>query len=195
MNKVKAKTVTIILLTHIAFMPLIPISNTSSSYPQPFFLVSVLCSNTSGDAWVTVLVEQLPKIGIMVDVFDHTGYAQISNRTWGYHGPYPIPTYLEGGFDIFCVSWGWGLDVDMKGLFDTPSMPPNGDNFYQYSKPEMDWANGNYSQSFVLADRVQYAHDIQALLYEDVPQATVRYPQEVFPHNPNLTSSSWNPLL
>ncbi|MCE7745096.1 MAG: hypothetical protein GPJ52_08195 [Candidatus Heimdallarchaeota archaeon] len=59
----------------------------------------------------------------------------------------------------------------------------------------MDWALGNYSQSFVLADRIQYAHDIQALLYEDVPQATISYPQKVFPHDPNMVASSWTPLL
>jgi len=195
MNKTEVKFVTIILLTHIALMPLIPISNTSSSYPQPFFSVSILCPNTSSYTWVTVMVEQLPKIGIMVNVLDNTSWAQISPRTWGYPGPYPIPTYSQGGFDIFCINWGWDLDVDMKGLFDTPSCPPDGDNFYQYSRPEMDWAIGNYSQSFVLADRIQYAADIQALLYEDVPQATVMYPENIIPHNSNLTSSSWSPLL
>ncbi len=195
MNKTEVKLVTIIILIYIAYLPILPISNTSSSYPQPFFSLSILCPNSNSYYWATLVVEQLPKIGIKVDVFDHTGWAQISPRTWGYPGPYPIPTYAEGGFDILFVGWGWGLDIDMKGLFDTPSMPPNGDNFYQFSRPEMDWAIGNYSQSFVLADRIQYAHDIQALLYEDVPQATIRYPQEVFPHNPNLTSSSWSPLL
>ncbi|MCE7745092.1 MAG: hypothetical protein GPJ52_08175 [Candidatus Heimdallarchaeota archaeon] len=195
MNKTEVKLVTIILMIHIVFIPLIPISNTSSSYPQQFFSVSILCPNTSGYTWVAVMVEQFPKIGIKVEVFDQTGRAQISPRTWGYSGPYPIPTYAEGGFDILFVNWSWSLDTDMKGFFDTPSICPNGYNIYQYSRPEMDWAIGNYSQSFVLADRIQNAHDIQALLYEDVPQATILYPQEVLPHNPNLISSSWNPLL
>ncbi len=165
--------------------------------PAPFFTLSVLAPNTNParNQWATLMVEQLPKIGIGVDVFDHTGWAQISPRTWGHPGPYPIPSYAEGGFDILFVGWGWGLDIDMKGLFDTPSMPPDGDNFYQYSVPEMDWAIGNYSQSFVLADRIQYAHDIQALLYEDVPQATITYPLDVFPHSTALDPDSWTPLL
>jgi ABC-type transport system substrate-binding protein len=165
--------------------------------PPAFFTLSVLAPNTNParNQWATLMVEQLPKIGIGVDVFDHTGWAQISPRTWGYPGPYPIPTYAEGGFDIMFVGWGWGLDIDMTGLFDTPSIPPNGDNFYQYSVPEMDWAIGNYSQSFVLADRIQYAEDIQALLYEDVPQATITYPLDVFPHTTALDPDSWTPLL
>ena len=57
--------------------------------------------------------------------------------------------YAEGGFDILFVGWGWGLDWDPTGLFDTPGIVPNGDNFYQYSHPEMDDAIGNYTASFV----------------------------------------------
>jgi ABC-type transport system substrate-binding protein len=165
--------------------------------PPAFFSISVLAPNTNParNQWATLMVEQLPKIGIGVDVFDHTGWAQISPRTWGHPGPYPIPSYAEGGFDIMFVGWGWGLDIDFRGLFDSPSVPPNGDNFYQYIVPEMDWAIGNYSQSFVLADRIQYAHDIQALLYEDVPQATITYPLDVFPHTTALDPDSWTPLL
>jgi len=165
--------------------------------PPAFFTISVLAPNTNParNQWATLMVEQLPKIGIGVDVFDHTGWAQISPRTWGHPGPYPIPTYAEGGYDIFFIGWGWGLDIDFVGLFDTPSIPPDGDNHYQYSVPEMDWALGNYSQAFVLADRIQYAHDIQALLYEDVPAATIVYPTDIFPHTTALDPDSWSPLL
>ena len=172
-------------------------SPVEAANPPAFFTISVLAPNTNParNQWATLMVEQLPKIGIGVDIFDHTGWAQISPRTWGYPGPYPIPTYAEGGFDIMFVGWGWGLDIDLKGLFDSPSQPPNGDNFYQYVVPEMDWAIGNYSQSFVLADRIQYAHDIQALLYEDVPQATITYPLDVFPHTTALDPDSWTPIL
>ena len=170
---------------------------TKAANPEPFFTISILCPNTNParNQWATLMVEQLPKIGIGIDVFDHTGWAQISPRTWGYPGPYPIPSYAEGGFDILFIGWGWGLDVDFVGLFDTPSIPPFGDNHYSYSVPEMDWALGNYSQSFVLADRIQYAHDIQALLYEDVPAATIVYPTDMFPHTSALVASSWTPLL
>ncbi|MHA1558023.1 MAG: hypothetical protein ACTSPM_13970, partial [Candidatus Heimdallarchaeota archaeon] len=102
-------------------------------------------------------VEQLPKIGIEVDVFDHTGWAQISPRTWGHPGPYPVGTYAEGGFDILFVGNGWGLDFDPQGVFTSDGLTPNGDNFYQYESDAMDNAVGNYSQAFVFADRMVYA--------------------------------------
>jgi len=164
--------------------------------PEPFFYIDVLASIGNWRNPIhQAIVPFLPRIGIGVDVFDHTGWAQISPRTWGYPGPYPIPTYDEGGFDVLFLGWGWGLDVDFTGLFDTPAWPPNGDNFYQYSRPEMDWAIGNYSQTFVLADRIKYAHDIQALLYEDIPAATIVYPQNLFPMDPNFDQDSWDGIL
>ncbi len=33
----------------------------------------------------------------------------------------------------------------------------------------MDYAIYNYTQSFVLADRIEWAEEIQAILYEDLP--------------------------
>jgi len=161
----------------------------------PFFSISILApnSNPARNQWATIMVEQLPKIGIEVDVFDHTGWSQISPRTWGYPGPYPIPTYAEGGFDILFVGYGWGLDIDLTGVFDTNGITPNGDNFYQYSSQEMDDAIGNYTQAFVLADRLEYAKDIQALLYEDQPSIPIVYSTSLFPHDDDLTG--WDPLL
>jgi len=161
----------------------------------PFFSISILAPNTNParNQWATMMVEQLPKIGIQVDVFDHTGWSQISPRTWGYPGPYPIPTYAEGGYDILFVGWSWGLDFDPTGLFDSPSITPAGDNFYQYDSQEMDWAIGNYTSSFVTADRIEYAKDIQALLYEDLPEICIIYPQSLYPYVEGF--SGWDGLL
>jgi len=197
-NNKRTSFIFLILVFLTPLTPLFTVTNSSQSeLPDPFFYVSILAPNsgTTRAQWPVLMVEQLPKIGIGVDVFDHTGWAQISPRTWGHPGPYPIPTYSEGGFDILFVGWGWGLDIDLTGIFDTPSWPPNGDNFYQYSRPEMDWAMGNYSQSFVLADRIQYAHDIQALLYEDIPAATIIYRADVFLMDPNFDQNSWDGIL
>ncbi|MHA1739524.1 MAG: ABC transporter substrate-binding protein [Candidatus Heimdallarchaeota archaeon] len=161
----------------------------------PFFSISILApnSNPARNQWATLMVEQLPKIGIEVDIFDHTSWSQIYPRTWDYPGPYPIPSYAEGGYDILFVGWGWGLDWDPTGLFDTPGIVPNGDNFYQYSSQEMDDAIGNYTASFITADRIEYAEDIQALLYEDLPQITIIYPRSLYPMNEDF--EGWDSLL
>jgi len=198
-NYNKTKKILFVIIMIIFVLPLFTVTDYSQAeLPDPFFSVSVIAPNTQYSLRYPVaqlMVDLLPSIGIGIDVFEHTGWAQISPRTWGHPGPYPIPTYAEGGFDILFVGWGWGLDIDMKGLFDTPSIPPNGDNFCQYSVPEMDWAIENFSQSFVLADKILYAHDIQALLYEDVPQATITYPVNLFLMNQNFEQDSWDALL
>jgi len=168
---------------------------TQAVNPIPFFTISILAPNTNDarNQWSTLMVEQLPKIGIGIDVFDHTGWAQITPRTWSYPGPYPIPTYAEGGFDIFFVGWSWGLDWDPTGLFDSPSITPNGDNFYQYVSQDMDWAISNYTSSFVLQDRIDWCQEIQALLYEDLPQTTIIYPLSLYPHATDF--EGWDGLL
>jgi ABC-type transport system substrate-binding protein len=163
--------------------------------PGPFFEISILAPNTSTarNQWATLMVEQLPKIGIAVDVFDHTGWAQIGPRTWSHPGPYPIPPYSEGGYDILFVGNGWGLDFDPTGVFTSDGITPVGDNFYQYASQEMDWAVANYTQSFVFEERMNYAQDIQELLYEDNPSICLLYPTSLYPHIEELVG--WDPLL
>jgi len=198
MRKRKKETIIIfIILIGMNFIPGINLEKAVGANPGPFFAISILAPNTNParNQMAVFMVEQLPKIGIAIDVFDHTGWSQISPRTWGYPGPYPIPTYSEGGYDILFVGWSWGLDFDPTGLFDSPSITPVGDNFYQYNSQEMDWAIGNYTSSFVTADRIEYAKDIQALLYEDLPQITIIYPQSLYPMDVNFSQTSWDGLL
>ena len=170
-------------------------TETKAANPGPFFSIGILAPNTNParNQWATLMVEQLPKIGIAVETFDHTGWAQISPRTWGHPGPYPIPTYAEGGYDILFVGNGWGLDFDPTGVFTTDGITPAGDNFYQYSNTAMDNAVGNYSQAFVFADRMEYAKEIQELLLEDQPSIALVYETSLFPHVETL--EGWDPLL
>ncbi|MFW9924047.1 MAG: ABC transporter substrate-binding protein [Candidatus Thorarchaeota archaeon] len=163
--------------------------------PGPFFTISVLAPNTNParNQWATLMVEQLPKIGIGVDIFDHTNWAGISPRTWGYTAG-TIPSYAEGGYDIFFVGNGWGLDFDPTGVFTSDGwVEDGGDNYYQYASTEMDWAVGNYTQSFVFADRMEWAKEIQSIFYEDVPTICLLYETALYSHVEGLTG--WDGLL
>ncbi|MEA2070714.1 MAG: ABC transporter substrate-binding protein [Asgard group archaeon] len=190
------------VLACLTIMPFLATPSTAAN-PEPFFNISILAPNTNPNRnqWATIMVEQLPKIGIGIDTFDHTGWAQISPRTWDYPGPYPIPTYEEGGYDILFVGWSWGLDWDPSGMFDKDGWIPNGDNHYQYYSQEMDNAIGNYTQSFVTADRIEWAEEIQRILYRDVPASTIIYPLSLYPMAEDLTgmdgllwASSYQPM-
>ncbi|MHA1125802.1 MAG: ABC transporter substrate-binding protein [Candidatus Heimdallarchaeota archaeon] len=198
MKKRKKEAIMIlIMLVGMNFIPSINLEKTLAADPVPFFYISILAPNTNPyrNQMATLMVDLLPKIGIGIDVFDLTGWSQIAPRTWSYPGPFPIPNYTQGGFDILFVSWNWGLDLDPTGLYDSPSITPYGDNFYQYNNSEMDLAISSYTSSIVTADKIQYAKDIQALLYEELPQTALVYPQEIYPMNENFSQSSWDVLL
>jgi ABC-type transport system substrate-binding protein len=191
-----------IILLSLCISPLLGPA-TEAANPDPFFYVDVLAPNTNParNQWATLMTEQLPKIGIGVDTFDHTGWAQISPRTWGHPGPYPIPTYDEGGFDFFFVGWSASIDYDVQGLYDTAGIVPDGNNHYQYSDPDMDEAIENYASAFVVSERMEYAAEIQEYLYRDVPSSVIIYPRSVFPMQEDLTgmdgllwSSNYQPM-
>jgi len=198
MRKRKKEAIMIlIMLVGMNFIPGINFKKALAVNPDPFFHISILAPNTNPqrNQMATLMVSQLPKIGIGIEVFDLTGWSQIYPRTFNYPGPYPIPNYTQGGYDILFMGWGWGLDFDPTGLYDSPCITPIGDNIYQYFNPEMDLAISSYTSSFVYADRIEYAEDIQALLYEELPQTTLVYPQEIYTMDENFSQSSWDVLL
>ena len=151
---------------------------------QTAFSVSLLSPNTSAarNQWSLLMEQQLPKIGIGISFHESTGWGNIGPRTWDYpllDYDY-IPTYDEGGYDLFFVGWSWGLDWDPTGLYDTASMIPNGDNHYQYSNPAYDTKLDQYLTELDDATREGYAHELQAIMYEDLPAICLVYPRSLF---------------
>ncbi|MHA1629239.1 MAG: ABC transporter substrate-binding protein [Candidatus Heimdallarchaeota archaeon] len=192
MSRVKRKVRTIILIGLLCgFFPTL---NTglvfaNDSNPEPVFYISILTSNPGGpppSAFVLTLAEDLPKIGIGVDLCIEN-WNFIINRTWGYPGPYPIPTYAEGGYDIFSIGWRWGLDWNPYDLYAEPTICGGGMNFYQYITDEINWALENYTRTIDYADRIFWGNKIQQIIYEDVPLLPVSQSDEFILHDSNLT--------
>ncbi|MBY8999832.1 MAG: hypothetical protein KGD64_02860 [Candidatus Heimdallarchaeota archaeon] len=151
---------------------------------QTAFSINLLSPNTSAarNQWSLLMEQQLPKIGIGVAFHESTGWGNIGPRTWDYpllDYDY-IPTYEQGGYDLFFVGWSWGLDFDPTGLYDTASMIPNGDNHYQYSNPLYDTKLDQYLTELDDDTREGYAHELQAMLYEDLPAICLVYPRSLF---------------
>lgn len=195
----KSKRLMILVLTILCFSLLSGISTPEgvqvNANPDPVFYLDLLGPNTipARNAWMTLIASELPKIGIGIDTFDHTGWAQISPRTWGYPGPYPIPTYDEGGYDLTFLTYASGFDCSIFDLFDSAYITPYGDNIYQYDSHSMDLAIANYSQSIDVSDRIYWAEEIQALLYEDLPSIPIVNSYDVYAHDADLVG--WDPLL
>jgi len=182
----------------ISLFLIVPLEVTTSEEPEIFFNLDLLAPNSCGlniyGIIVNTLMEELVKIGIGINDTDFTGWANIAPRTWAYPGPYPIPTYDEGGYDVFFVGWAWWLSWNPNEVFNSSLTPPHGDNFYQYVNPVMDSALGNYSKAITFNDRFLWAKKIQSILYEDLPQITLFYPKEIYLHNAALEgwdSTNW----
>lgn len=189
-----SKLITVVVIICITLAPILIVKRTNTENPTPFFSITILCSDTNEDrsAWAMLITTELMKIGIGIDEFKHTGWRHISPRVWGYPGPYPIPTYSEGGYDVLFLGWARGLDYTPKGLFDTPSIVPNDDNFYQYSNIVMDGLISNYEQSWNITNRIPWGKEIQSLLYEDLPAISIVDELSIIPHDINFDTNSWN---
>ncbi|NHJ85227.1 MAG: hypothetical protein FK734_07180 [Asgard group archaeon] len=163
----------------------------------PLFSIDILSphTGTTRNTFSEYMLERLPLIGIEVDTFDVTGWAQISPRTWGYPGPYPIPPYDQGGYDILFVGWSWDFDFDPTGLYDTAGITPYGDNFMQYSNPEMDLLIDELNNEYIPDDIAATLIDIQELLYEDLPDICLIYPLSCYPVDVNFDQNSWIGVL
>ncbi len=165
--------------------------NVQSSEIVEVFSLSLLSPNTSAarNQWASLMENQLPKIGIGVNFHESTGWGNIGPRTWYYpliDFDY-IPTYPEGGYDILFVGWSWGLDWDPTGLFDSASLIPFGDNFYQYINPVYDALLTNYLTELDQVTQIMYAQQMQAILYEDLPDIVLIYPKSLFGMKEGLT--------
>ncbi|MCE7741723.1 MAG: hypothetical protein GOP50_04635, partial [Candidatus Heimdallarchaeota archaeon] len=148
------------------------------------FYINMLSPNTSAarNQWALLIENQFPKIGIGVAFHESTGWGNIGPRTWSYpliDYDY-IPTYAEGGYDVLFVGWSWGLDWNPRGLYDSGSIVPFGDNFYQYINPTYDAILNDYLSEMDQNAQIDYAHQMQAILYEDLPAAVLVYPKSLY---------------
>lgn len=149
---------------------------------EPFFDITFLYPTCGGPPcyeWVPNFAEDLKQIGINVTLYPHL-YWVMELRTIGYSGPFPIPPFNEGGFDILI----WYFDNDFmwpaSDRFSTNSWTPTGSNFYQYSNTEFDLYASLYENSHTLEERLPYLQEMQRILYEDKPSLGVYYPNNLY---------------
>ncbi len=184
------RKIILIILTSLFVSSLGTLQNMTQADVPVLFSIALLSPNTSAarNQWSLLMEQQLPKIGIGVSFHESTGWGNIAPRTWAYPllDDY-IPTYAEGGYDILFVGWNQDLDWDPTGFFDTSSLLPYGDNFYQYSNPVYDAKLDQYLTELNAVTRIGYAHQLQAMLYDDLPAICLIYPRSLFGFKEGLT--------
>ncbi len=174
----KKELVVLILLVSIFTVP-IKLNNAEEPEIREAFNLTFLTPDTIDErVQVSLLLEvELAKIGIDVIYNNITGWGNIQSRTWGYpliDYDY-VPTYIEGGFDVVFTGWSWGNPWDPSGAYDTAGIVPYGDNFYQYSNTTYDDLLEDYLAETDETLKENYAHQMQAILYDDLPDICLYY--------------------
>ena len=152
-------------------------------YPNGFFNVTVLSPNTNGarNQWSDAYTAELPKIGIQVTQHVSTGWAEIVPRTFG--SSVNPPSYKDGGYDVFFVGYGWSLDWNPSGLYDSSGNCNTGDcsNFYNFDLGEnmtmMAQHVKDYLTTLDFDARLAKAAIVQQDIAYYLPTISILYPQ------------------
>lgn len=187
----KSKILALVLLISLVYFPVIflSITETRSCNPGPYFSISILAPNTNlaRTQWGTIMLEQLPKIGIAVDIYDLTNWDDILSKTVNYSSGI-IPTFAEGGYDILVTKQTTNLFWNPISSYTSDALIElGGRNYYQYTSVEFDQAIYNYSEAENKNEQLYWINEIQQILHEDLPQIAILYPERRYAHFENLT--------
>ncbi|MHA2250669.1 MAG: ABC transporter substrate-binding protein [Candidatus Kariarchaeaceae archaeon] len=167
------------ILQFILITPLciVPTSGSSDqNIPIPVFSLDML----SPDIFVpqlaaTVLSEQLPQIGINVTHRSTSNWRDLDRRTYfnprvgnEHNGAGRIPTYDEGGYDIYSAGSVGGIDYD-PSVYSNEEFSPQSVNLASYDNEEISTIISRYVSSHDIEERIAYAYQIQQIANEDQP--------------------------
>jgi ABC-type transport system substrate-binding protein len=180
----KRKFLTVALMITIILSPLL-VKSQETEVQTIFNMILLSPNNNLERNQYSVLIQNiLPLVGIGVRFHESTTWDNIAIRSWNY--PFKdydyIPTYMEGGYDAIFNDWSWDLDWDPSGIFNCEyiSCQLHGKNYYQYVNPMYDSKLQQYLTEFDPIKREEYAHELQAILYADLPSICIAYPRMLY---------------
>lgn len=166
-------------------------SNQDEIEVEPFFSVHWMAptSGSGGPRYPSLIVKELPKIGIKVEL-DLVAWAAIAPRSYlNTVGP-----YSEGGYDIVNIGMSLGSATghpgdSMIGVYGTNSYPPNGFNIMYWSDQRPTWNNYRAAESQILLDQINSELNLtkatellvewQKIYYDAMPQVIVLVQEDV----------------
>jgi ABC-type transport system substrate-binding protein len=152
------------------------------------FEITLLAPNTNParNAWSSLIFEELKKIGIETDLFQ-AGWDIVGPRTFAYEADENgIPTWDEGGYDIFFVGLSGALEYDPTDSYCSCSYSPSGGNFAWYENSEVDTLLSAYTSELDAVARAAIAKDLQAHFAEDLPYISIANTAGLWAHSDAL---------
>ncbi|MHA1223335.1 MAG: ABC transporter substrate-binding protein [Candidatus Heimdallarchaeaceae archaeon] len=170
----------VLKITLVVFLSYLFILNVYSEKYVPLFHVSLLTPSTSPSRiqWSQLIESTLPKIGIEVDTNEITGWGNFMPR---YQSGYS--TYAKGGFDLAFLGWASSFEWDDTKVYKTGG----GENYQGYSNQQLDHLFDLYLTELNWTSRVDIFHQIQKILYEDLPTIGIISSALIYGMKNNLT--------
>lgn len=184
----KRKSFTVGLLVLFIFVPIFT-PESKAFVSEPFFSLTVTYPNCGGPPcyeWVDPFCLNFSKIGIDCLSLPKLPYYWYES-VFEYPGPYPIPVYENGGYDIIAITSGWDFEWAAYERYSTPAIIPNGMNFNQYSNSEFDYLATLYDQAINWEDKIPLLEEMQQILYLDIPSIGVFHENNLFLVNNEIT--------
>ena len=147
-----------------------------------FFNITLLTSNDYAKRikWAQIIEQELPKIGIGVKYHDITTPEVIDERFVLDPETEILPTYDEGGVDIYFFGAWYGPTLQWD-----PNQWFYPDIYNGYQSPIMDELYPKYHSTFNDTERLETLKQIQATIYEDQPEIIILYPAGIWAFNPS----------
>ena len=160
-------------------------------------LLSPIDSPARCRLWPMIMQQTFFKIGIGIDFHEATSWEEIGPRTWcpPLIDWWPlVRTFAEGGYDIFFNHFYWNLDPDISDRFGGDGLIPYGNNFYQYYNPAYEVKQMQYLVELNQTLKTHYFHELQSILFEDLPAISVLYGRTLYGRRDSITGIDWDLL-
>ena len=153
----------------------------------PFkFVLTVISGSSQGLAIAQSFQATLKKVGIEADIAVLDGAVAIQR-------------ILSGNYEAAYLSWDLDPDPDPFPLFHSSQIPPRGQNFVYYSRPEADRLIAEGRRELRMSTRAAIYQQLHAILAEDQPYTWVTQPSMKWVFNKRVhgvrEARGWGPFL
>jgi peptide/nickel transport system substrate-binding protein len=162
----------------------------------PFFKLYLMIPNNQPARmiWGALAAQQMTKLGIDV-ISSFVPFSVIAPRRSAGQGK----THIEGGWDAYLERYYYNsITPAPNNLFRSTALPPNGQNFYYVSDPQIDTALDDYAAARDENSKLDAIRRFARRWYDTEPMTILFYPEDVIVMNPKLkgyNATTFNPVF
>lgn len=174
-NKINSTMIILLGMLFLSTISTIPSIKGQENEQEIYFEVTLLVPTNNPDRliWAEMIAEELPKIGIGVNI-DKSDFLGVEIRVWE-HPERPVPIYEDNGYDMVFVGIAYDdFMFERSGSsYSSYNDPAEIDNSYGYESEEYINLQEQLFSEFNETNRVEIIQKFQNLIYNDLPAITI----------------------